>query len=94
MLPVWSPFCGKIKTTLIKLKNTPHLFFNMEDGNNGVFISYNWIVSITDKNFGSTILEKLIQMSSISISEADAKGLSTSIEMEAEINFDSSTQMI
>jgi hypothetical protein len=90
LLPVWSPFCDKIKTTLINLKNTPHLFFNVEDGNNGVFTNYNWIVSITDKNFGSTILEKNIQKSNISISEADAKGISTAIEMEAEINFDSS----
>jgi len=90
LLPAWSPFCDKIKTTLINLKNTPHLFFNVEDGNNGVFTNYNWIVSITDKNFGSTILEKNIQKSNISISEADAKGISTAIEMEAEINFDSS----
>jgi hypothetical protein len=90
LLPVWSPFCDKINTTLINLKNTPHLFFNVEDGNNGVFTSYNWIVSISDKKFGNIVLEKKIQKSDISISEADAKGISTAIEMEAEINFDSS----
>ena len=90
LLPVWSPFCDKVNAQLIYLKNKPHLFFNVEDGNNGLFTSYNWIVSMSDKNFGSTILDKNLQKSDISISEADAMGISESIEMEAEINFDSS----
>lgn len=90
LLPIWSPFCDKVNAHLIYLKNTPHLFFNVEDGNNGLFTSYNWIVSMSDKNFGSTILDKNIQKSDISISEVDAMGISESIEMEAEINFDSS----
>ena len=89
-LPVWSPYCDEANAQLIYLKNTPHLFFNVEDGNNGLFTNYNWIVSMSDKNFGSTILDKNIQKSDISISEADAIGISESIEMEAEINFDSS----
>ncbi|MFM9009011.1 MAG: hypothetical protein ACKORE_10585 [Bacteroidota bacterium] len=88
LLPLYSPWCDKLRPKLIRLKGIPHLLFEMDDVHQGTAHSEYWMISAESENFGSLVWHEDVYTSTYSMDPSDAMGLFEEEKMEATVEFD------
>lgn len=88
LLPLYSPWCDKLRPRLIRLKGIPHLLFEMDDVHQGTAHSAYWMISAGPENFGSLVWHEDVYTSTYSMGQSDTLGVFEEEKMEASIEFD------